>query len=161
MISYFIYSGLCISTDSIHALVLINYIWYMIAALFDAHLSPFWCCIKMSLDYFADLLLSRGYWRVVTAAKTQTTDVRCYTQSSPGWQHLDFICKNVINLNRNYTLSLPSIVLSICQLNKEILFVVGHRLILLCRRHYTEVSGMESLEDCLLSKKHAGQALVS
>lgn len=51
-------------------------------------------------------------------------DLRCSTHPSPG-QHLDFIYKNVIDIYRIYTVSLPNLVLSICRLNKKILFVAG------------------------------------
>lgn len=47
--------------------------------------------------------------------------------------------KKVLSAHKEFILSLPNIVLSI-------LFVVGHGLFLLCRRHYAEVSDVEILK---------------
>lgn len=70
----------------------------------------------MSLDYFTDIFLRRATEGLSQELKTQTMDVKCYTQPSPGCQHLDFICKNVIDTYGSYTVSLQNIVLSITKL---------------------------------------------
>lgn len=82
------------------------------------HSSPIWC----PFEPIFDAVSKRPWMTSLTFCFTATEGlpqelkpkqwmyVRCYTHPSPGWQHLDFICKNVLSTHRIYTVSLPNIV---------------------------------------------------
>lgn len=133
-IRYFIYSGLCFNADAFHSFVLTIYsMTYRMSWL---------QCPQISL-----FSLSEVCWRAFTGAKTQTMDVGCCIHPFPRSKSSGF------NLHLTFILlSLPNIVLSMCQTELGgIQFVVGHRLLLPHRRHYTEVWGCRCRDPRVLS----------